>query len=242
MWAPHLVCHPAFPSSANVAATISGVMEERRRKSIPFLYPDILFLHKLCKLVSREQKELSLVTEIVETFQMQWYSDKGWNNTAFMRFSLSCSAFFYCPYLVVSKIESYSFLNRHRTDMRRFHLCGSEVSGGCYVVPGFDRIEMVYFNILKDSQLNREIYGDRCCSQHSTIKMVVPWNLRYPPEPLECEVPSRMPGNWWQLCVSGAWVLECGGNSQAWPLHSDLSFESQTWARVYRVGPTGTSN
>lgn len=41
------VCHPALPSSASMAATISGVMEERRRKCIPFLYPDILFLHKL---------------------------------------------------------------------------------------------------------------------------------------------------------------------------------------------------
>lgn len=59
----------------------------------------------------------------------------------------------------------------------------SEVSGGCYVVPSFDTVEMV----LKSSQLNREIYGDRCCSQCSTMKVVVPWNLRYPPEPLEVD-------------------------------------------------------
>lgn len=65
------VCHPASPSGAGVAATVSAVMEERRRKSIPFLYPDILFLHELCKLVSREQKEVSSVTETVEIFQIQ---------------------------------------------------------------------------------------------------------------------------------------------------------------------------
>lgn len=65
------VCHPASPSGAGVAATVSAVMEERRRKSIPFLYPDILFLHELCKLISREQKEVSSVTETVETFQIQ---------------------------------------------------------------------------------------------------------------------------------------------------------------------------
>lgn len=64
------VCHPASPSSACMAATISHVMEERR-KSFPFLYPDVLFLHELCKLVSRKQKEVSSMTEIVETFQME---------------------------------------------------------------------------------------------------------------------------------------------------------------------------
>lgn len=37
------VCHPASPSSACMAATISGGMTERRRKSIPFLYSDILY-------------------------------------------------------------------------------------------------------------------------------------------------------------------------------------------------------
>lgn len=121
------VCHPALPSGAGVAATVSAVMEERRRKSIPFLYPDILFLHELCKLISREQKEVSSVTETVEIFQIQWYSDKEWNNTAFMRFSRS--TFFYGPYLVVSQIGSYSFLNMHRTDMRRFHLCGQWFQG-----------------------------------------------------------------------------------------------------------------
>lgn len=60
---------------------------------------------------------------------MQWYSDKGWNNTALMRFLRSCSTLFYSPYLVVSQIGSYSFLNRHRTDMRRSHLCGQRFQG-----------------------------------------------------------------------------------------------------------------
>lgn len=60
-WSEHTprVCHPASPSSACMAATISGGMAERRRKRIPFLYSDTLFLHELGKLVSRKQKEVS---------------------------------------------------------------------------------------------------------------------------------------------------------------------------------------
>lgn len=56
-------------------------------------------------------------------------------------------------------------------------------------MPGFDRVEMVCFNTLINSQF-REIYGDRCCSQCSTMKLVVPWNLRYPPEHLEVDANS----------------------------------------------------
>lgn len=36
-----------------------------------------------------------------------------------------------------------------------------------------------------EKQLKREIYGDRCCSQCSTMWVVVPWKLRYSPEPME---------------------------------------------------------
>lgn len=36
-----------------------------------------------------------------------------------------------------------------------------------------------------EKQLKREIYGDRCCSQCSTMWVVVLWKLRYSPEPLE---------------------------------------------------------
>lgn len=57
---------------------------------------------------------------------------------------------------------------------------------------GFGRVEIVYFNTLKNSELNREVYGERCCSQCSAMNVVVPWTLRFPPEPLEFEVPSRM--------------------------------------------------
>lgn len=62
-----------------------------------------------------------------------------------------------------------------------------EVSEGCYVMPGFGRVKMVCFNTLKNTELNREIYGERCCSQCSTMNVVVPWNLRYLPEYLEVD-------------------------------------------------------
>lgn len=107
----------------------------------------------------------------------------------------------------------------------------SEVSGGCYVVPGFGRVEMVYFNILKNSQLNREIYGDRGCSQCSTMQVVVPWNLRCPSEHLEVDANS--------VSLESE-RLNVGPTAK----HGlcTFSFESQIRAWVYRVGSTGTSN
>lgn len=104
-------------------------MEQSGRKNIPLPYSDLfLFLHGLCKLASRVQKETSFLTEDVETFQIQQYSDKDWSTT-FMRGFTCHSTFFYCLYLIVSQIVSDNFFRRHRTGMRRSHLQGLWLQG-----------------------------------------------------------------------------------------------------------------
>lgn len=195
------VYHPASPSSASVAASISAVMEERRRKSISFLYPDILFLHELCKLASREHKKVSSVTETVETFQIQWYSDKEWNNTVFMRFSFHAQIFLQSLPRCFSDWE-LQFLG-HTQDMRRSHLCGQrfqEVAMLCLVL-----IELRWcVSTLWKTAQKRDLWGQMLQSMQHNVGGCS----------LEVEVLSRAHGSWWQLCVSGAWVLECGATAK----------------------------
>lgn len=201
-------------------------MEDSGRKNIAFPYSDLLsFLPGFCKLASRVQKESSSLTEVVETFQMQQCSDKEWN-TAFMRIFTSHSTFFYCLYLVVSQIGSYNFFKRLRTGMRRSHLCGGWFQGVamlCLVLIELGRCVSVLWKIVLAQQ--RNLWG----------QMPQPMQHNVGGCSLEGEVPSWVPGSWWELCASGARGLRHGDNSQVWPLHPDLSFESQTCTWVGRI-------
>lgn len=226
------VCRPASPLSASLAATISDVIEERR------IFHSFILISYSCtnflSLSAENRKRWAWWQKLLKPFKCNDILTKDEITQRLWGFHFHAQHIF--TVLTPSRFLDceLQFFEQAQDRQEKVSPVWSEVSGGHYVVPGFDRVEIACFNTLKNSQLNREIYGDRCCSQCSTMKMAVPWNLRYPPEPLEFEVLSRMPGIWWQL--------ECGGNSQPWPLHSDLSFESQTWAWVYRVGSTGASN
>lgn len=198
LWAPDAesVVIPVSPSSAGLVAPIPAVVEESGRKSTLFPYSDLfVFLHGLCKLASRVQKESCSLTEFVETFQIQQYSVKEWN-TAFMRVLTSRSTFFYCFYLVVSQTGSYNFFKRHRTDTRRSHLPGLWFQGVvmlCLFSLELGPRVLVLWKIVLAQQ--GSVWGQMSQLMEDKVGRCS----------LEGELLFRGPGSWWELpCKEGS--------------------------------------
>lgn len=103
---------------------------------------------------------------------------------------------FYCPYLVVSQIESYSFLNRHRTDMRRSHLCGQGFQGVAILCQVLIELRWCVSTLWKTDNSTERFLGTDAAANAAQWMWLLPgiwgtlqrpWNLRYPPECLEVD-------------------------------------------------------